>query len=130
MKRFTAILACAAVFLASSCRRTYPAETEEQLTDFLSGCGIEVSGEPFVKTVTIPREFGAVYENYTELQRSQGFDLSGYKAREATVYTYDIVSVNGGRSDYTEAHIMVCDDIIIAADMMSPAIDGGMAAVK
>ncbi len=134
MKRVPVIISClmtaiAVAFSVSSCRRTYPAKTEGQIADFLSGCGIEVSGPPLVKMVTVPREFGDVYENYNELQRSQGFDLSNYKAREAKVYTYSIVSVNGERSDFTEAHIMVCDDIIIGADMMSPAIDGGMTAV-
>ena len=134
MKKVPMILSClltaaAVIFTVSSCRKTYPAKTEDQIEDFLSGCGIEVSGPPSVKTVTVPREFGDVYENYNELQRSQGFDLSNYKAREAKVYTYDIVSVNGGSSGYTEAHVMVCDGVIIGADMMSPALDGGMSAV-
>ena len=133
MKRFTASLLCllaaAVVFTAASCRKTYPAKNDAQIAQFLSGYGIEVSGAPDVKTVTIPTEFGDVYENYNELQKAQGFDLSGYRAREAKVYTYGIVSVNGGSSDYTEAHVMVCDDIIIGADMSSPAIDGGMTGV-
>ena len=134
MKRIlirTAVLMLAALVLCiSSCGRTYPAANEQQIVDFLSECGISVSGQASVKTVTVPQEFGDVYEEYNSLQKKQGFDLSGYKAREAQVYTFDVVSVSGAHADFTEAHVMVCDNIVIAADISSPALDGGMCGVR
>ena len=130
MKRFTAgILASLMLFSAAACTKTYPAKTEDDIADFLSECGISVTGDCTKKTVTVPSEFGAVYEKYNELQKQQGFDLSRYRSREAEVYTYSVAAVDGEHTDYTEAHVMVCDGIVIAADLSSPALSGGMAGV-
>ena len=100
---------------------------ESDVVSFLSSKGITVGGEPSVKTVTIPAEFGEVYERYNELQKQSGFDLSNYRSREAQVYTYAIVSVSGSPSDYTEAHVMVCDNIVIGGDIASNDFTGEMA---
>ena len=134
MKMFTSgklALATAAVILTiAACSGSYPAKSEKDITDFLRNCGIETAGNVSVKTVTIPAEFGDVYERYNELQKQQGFDLDGYRSREAVVYTFGVASVDGEHTDFTEAHVMVCDDIIIGGDISSPAIDGGMLPLK
>ena len=134
MKMFTSgkiALATAAVILTiAACSGSYPAKSEKDITDFLRNCGIETAGNVSVKTVTIPAEFGDVYERYNELQKQQGFDLDGYRSREAAVYTFGVASVDGEHTDFTEAHVMVCDDIIIGGDISSAAIDGGMLPLK
>ena len=131
MKRFTAFIASAAIIAAiilsfSSCSRTYPAANEKDLTGFLSDCGIEVTGSCTKKTVTIPGEFGDVYERYNELQKQQGFDLYRYRSREAVVYTFPVVSVDGVHTDLAEAHVMVCDDTVIGGDLADISLGGGM----
>ena len=68
----------------------------------LSECGIETAGSCTKKTVTIPDEFGEVYERYNELQKRQGFDLYRYRSREAVVYTFPVASVDGVHTDFTE----------------------------
>ncbi len=119
-------LAATVVFAAASCSKTYPAKSETDIADFLAGAGITVTESCTHKTVTIPEEFGEVYERYNELQKEQGFDLTRYRNREAEVYTFRVVSVDGGHTDLTEAHVMVCDGIVIGADISSPAISGEM----
>lgn len=130
MKRITAfLLACAALFSAASCSVTYPAKSKEDIMALLTSNGVSASEDCTEKTVTIPSEFGEVYEAYNDLQKKQGFDLSRYRSREATVYTFPVISVDGAHTDFTEAHVMVCDDKVIGADISSTAIDGGMAAL-
>lgn len=130
MKRFTAFLLGSLFMIgAASCSRTYPAKTKEDIMDLLAANGVSASEDCSEKTVTIPSEFGEVYENYNDLQKKQGFDLSRYRSREATVYTFPVISVDGAHTDFTEAHVMVCDDIVIGADISSPALDGGMSAL-
>ena len=131
MKRFSikaAILAVSAVMtLLASCGHTYRISDGSDLTEFLAGKGITVTGDCAEKTVTIPEEFGEVYERYNELQQESGFDLTPYRSREATVYTYSVAAVDGRPSQYTEVHVMVCDGIVIAGDLASPALAGEMA---
>ena len=133
MKRFSikaAVLTVSAVIvLISSCGHSYAVSCEDDLADFLESKGITVTGDCAEKTVTIPDEFGEVYERYNELQKEGGFDLTPYRSREAVVYTYSVAAVNGQPSDFTEVHIMVCDGIIIGGDLASTALDGKMSAL-
>ena len=123
-----AVVLTAAVGLCA-CAKEYPAENESQIESFLKDQEISVAGEPSKKDIFIPEEFSDVYEGYNELQISQGFDLRGYKAREAQVYTYDVVSVCGEHREDTQAHIIVCDGRIIGGDIAGTAIDGEMSGV-
>ena len=62
------------------------AETEKQFTfecnaervEFLNKCGLIVEPEPESKDIEIPAEFNNSYNEYNELQKSQGFDLLPY----------------------------------------------------
>ena len=128
MKRFisSACAAAAAAIMLSACASSLSVSSEEDIIAFLNGKNIAATQGAGCKTVTIPSEFGEVYERYNELQRSQGFDLSGYRSREAQVYTFAVISVHGEHTENTEAHVMVCDGKIIGGDISSPALDGGM----
>ena len=126
------VIAAAALSAAlgfSACKKEYKAENEEQIESFLSDNGISVAGTPSCKSIYIPDTFGEVYENYNELQKKQGFDLSAYRSRDAEVYTYSVVSVRGEHKENTEAHIIVCDGIVIGGDVASVAMDGEMTGI-
>ena len=57
---------------------------------FLSQFGWTVNGETAEsEQVTIPSEFDKVFAAYNEIQRSQGLDLSKYKKKELTRYTFE-----------------------------------------
>lgn len=72
------------------------------------------------KEITIPQNFSDVYKEYNSLQKKAGFDLSKYKGKNATVYTYD---VSGSER---QIHLIVCDGNVIGGDIADIKIDGEM----
>lgn len=100
------------------------AESAADAAEYLASCGLEVIPAS-EKQVTIPTEFGAVYERYNALQKAQGFDLSAHRGHSAVSYTFTVV----GRTD-TEAHVLVCDGKIVAGDVASTRLDGEMTGLK
>ena len=71
------------------------------------------------KDIVIPQNFGEVYANYNELQKKSGFDLSKYKGRQATVYTYPL-------DQNRNVHLIVSDGRIIGGDIADININGEM----
>ena len=75
------------------------------------------------KNVTIPNEFDKVFVGYNDLQRQQGLDLSKYKNKSVTRYTYKITKY----PDYegtVYANILVYRGKVIGGDVCSAASDG------
>ena len=81
-------------------------------TDFLAECGILTHGE-VMDTVTVPKPFDAVYEDYNALQQTQGFDLQRYRGKEVQRYRYPVTG------DFGEgvATLLVYRDRIIGGDL-------------
>ena len=90
---------------------------------FLSSLGYEVSESCTEKTFTIPIEFDMVYNGYNEIQKDAGFDLSPYKGRTCTMYTYEIYNHPFGKCN---ANIIVYKGEIIGGDISSINLDGFM----
>ena len=65
--------------------------TESARQRFIESLGwrvLEGSGESH--EVTIPSDFDRIYMQYNELQKKQGLDLSKYKRKTVTKYTYEV----------------------------------------
>jgi len=93
---------------------------------FLLSYGWEVSTVPIeVVEVTIPTEFNEVYEKYNQLQISQGFDLSGYKGKAVTRYTYSIINYPDGIEN-VRANVLVYKNKVIGGDICTLDIKGFM----
>jgi len=93
---------------------------------YLTALGWEVKESAIEEqTILIPREFGGVYEEYNELQVSQGFDLTDYAGMEAVRYTYEITNYPTGEAGVV-ADIVVFRGQVIAGDIQSTALDGFM----
>ena len=96
----------------------------EDAASFLSQFGWTVTAEPTeVKTVTIPSEFDKVFSAYNELQKEQGLNLSKYKGKEVTRYTFSVTNY----PDYTGtvyANVLVCRNRVIGGDVCSADITG------
>lgn len=106
--------------------------TPEAIIDFLSDNGYTVSS-PVIKKVTIPSDFNDVYENYNNLQKEQGFDLSKYKGETAVSYTFTVIGYvdnNGDAKNNVQAHVLVCDGKIIGGDIASTELNGFMAGIR
>lgn len=105
-------------------------KTEDDRASFLSRYGWEVSGAPVSeKTFTLPDNFDRVLIGYNELQKEQGLDLSRYKKKKVTRYTYEI-------TNYPEyegkvyANIMIYKNRVISADICSADPDGFVHGLK
>ena len=85
----------------------------------------DVSEKPYeVVEFTIPMEFNNVWNNYNNLLRENGYDLTPFKGKKCKRYTYLIPSKNA------RANIIVCDGEIIGGDISSITLHGIMVPIK
>ena len=96
----------------------------EDCAQLLESCGWEIDPAPVCEQeVQIPESFDAAYQSYNELQKSQGFDLSAYKGKRATLYTFSVKNHPSGEEGVT-ANLVVRKKRLIAADICSAKTDG------
>lgn len=100
--------------------------TNEDLVEFLAQFNWEVVPEPVeVIEIIIPSEFGDVYNNYNEIQKAQGFDLSDYRGVNCKRYSYSVLNYPDFPSD-VRANILVYNTKVIGGDISLIRIDGFM----
>ena len=99
-------------------------KTESDVVSFLSQFGWTVDPSPVeVKTVTIPAELDKIFAAYNELQKEQGLNLSKYKNKDVTRYTFTIT--NYPSFDGTVyANVLVYRNRVIAGDVCSADPNG------
>lgn len=92
--------------------------------NFLSQFGWTVNGETGeCQKVTIPHEFDKVFAAYNEIQKAQGLDLSKYKKRELTRYTFEVTNYD----DYdgkVYANVLVYRNRVVGGDICSADVSG------
>ncbi len=96
--------------------KLYTFECNSERVEFLNSHGHIVQPDPQKEDITVPAEFNESFSSYNELQKQQGFDLTPYKGKEVTRYTYVVLNY----PDYPENIVinLVCDDHrLIAADI-------------
>ena len=105
------------------------ARNEKGRAAYLADCGWTVETPALSEdTVLIPKQFSPVFEEYNELQKQQGFDLSDYCGMEVTMYTYRVI--DSGREGDVLAVLYVLNGAVIGGDVHSTALDGFMCGVK
>lgn len=100
------------------------ASTDEERRNYLAAFGWETAEECEEKELTIPESWNQVYTDYNEVQVNQGFDLSDYRGRKVTLYTYTITNYE----DFTEgivADMLVCDGLLIGGDICNTSVENG-----
>ena len=126
-----AVLLCAVILSISGGQKhgtgtSTTVKTNEDRIKFLGNLGWEVDSNPIEeKSITIPKKFSNVYENYNKLQQEQGFDLSQYGGLDATIYTYTVSNYNGYVGTVV-ADLYVMNYQIIGGDVHSTALNGFM----
>ena len=73
--------------------------------------------------MTIPADFDRVFVGYNQIQKEQGLDLSAYRRKEVTRYTYEVTNY----PDYEGkvlANVLVYRGNVIGGDICSEAKDG------
>lgn len=123
------ILTAAAVILvwafgATALAMTTDMATETDRNAFLKECGYETAEEYVTDTVTIPADFNQIYQDYNALQRVSGYDLSLFRGKTVTRYTYTVLNVSP--EETVLVHLLVSEGTLIGGDMMNPALDGWM----
>jgi hypothetical protein len=94
-------------------------KTKEDRIAFMEKCGVKVDAESEEQAqFRMPPDFDRVILGYNELQKKQGLDLSKYKNKRVTRYTYKLV----GEDAY--ANLFVYRGKIVACDVSSSSPDG------
>ena len=79
--------------------------------------------------VMIPRTFSQVFEQYNELQKQQGFDLSHCCGQEVEMYTYTVTNAPPDQGEVL-AVLYVSGGQVVGGDIHSTALDGFMVGIK
>lgn len=87
--------------------------------EFLRSLGYEFDVATSEKYI-IPKDFDSSLYDYNLMLLSQGYDLSLYKGKVSTRYTYPITNVTFP----LYANILIFNGKIIATDLTNPQIDG------
>jgi hypothetical protein len=99
-------------------------KTEEDRVAFLAQFGWEVKpGAVDTQEVTVPAEFDKIYTAYNEIQRRQGLDLSDYKKKKVTRYTYEVTNYEKAEGT-VYANLLVYRNRVIGGDICSADVNG------
>lgn len=109
--------------------RKLSVKTEKGRVAYLAQYGWEVESPALSEsTVMIPRTFSGVFEQYNELQKQQGFDLSRCCGTEVSMYTYRVT--NSDSDGEVLAVLYIQDGQVVGGDVHSTALDGFMTTLK
>ena len=91
--------------------------TEEERQKFIRSFGWEITEEPLtVMEVKIPEEFDSIYEEYNNLQKTQGMDLTKYQGKRCKKYQYSVLNYPD-RPEHVICTLLVYDGRIIGGDI-------------
>ena len=98
-------------------------KTKEDRIGFMSRFGITVDPESEEATAfRMPDNFDRVILGYNELQKKQGLDLTKYKNKRVTRYTYRVTNYDSDGEVY--ANLFVFRGKIVACDLCSADPEG------
>ncbi len=109
---------------AKSVSSVISASTDEERRAYLEGFGWSLDEEFETKELTIPEKWNKVYLDYNDIQKNQGFDLSEYKGRKVTLYTYRVNNFEGNSKGIV-ADMLVCDGVLIGGDLCNTSAENG-----
>lgn len=101
--------------------------TNQMIVDYIESLGWQIDYSPIeISHLTLPEEFDEVYETYNAVQITSGFDLTEFKGKSVSRYSYRVR--NHTKSDEVEviANVFVYENRIIAGDICSAAMNGFM----
>lgn len=121
---FAAIILFVLLSVRSAAISLPDGSTNSLRMEFIESLGLSADDSAVTtKTVIIPKEFSKVYTEYNDLQLKGGFDLSDYKGKEATLYSYPL-------SEDRIVHLLVHKGRIIGGDVADTRIDGEIKPLK
>ena len=100
------------------------ASTDEERRNYLATFGWETQADCEKKEITIPQSWNQVYSDYNEIQINQGFDLSDYKGKKVTLYTYKISNYDETTEEVV-ADMLVYNGLLIGGDLCNTSAENG-----
>ena len=76
-----------------------------------------------VEQVTIPETFDSKYEQYNEMQKPAGFDLSAHSGKTVDKYTFKVLNYEDVDEEVV-ANLLVLDGQVIGGDISSTTLGG------
>lgn len=99
---------------------------EEERQAYINGYGWKTADKSIeISEILIPEEFDAVYKNYNEIQKEQGFNLQKYCGQRAMLYTYEVLNYPTGEQG-VRLNLLVHNNRVIGGDVCSVRLDGFM----
>ena len=90
--------------------------SEDDRVKFIGQFGLSVSGEPLVdETVVLPDNFDRALNEYNELQKLQGLDLTKYKNKRVTHCAYEVT--NYTHTGRVVVNLYICRGRIVGCDL-------------
>lgn len=97
---------------------------DPQRVEYLRSLGWEVEEEPLATLqFLLPDPLTEPYLSYNELQREQGFDLTGCAGEQLTRYTYQVRNYPDRPND-VQANLYLWGDTPVAGDLCGIGADG------
>lgn len=94
--------------------------------EYIVSLGPDVDiGQMVADEITVPENFGSVYENYNNIQRLQGFDLKKYKGCTLKRFTFPLTD-----AENTFAEVLTFRDEVVGADVYSTSATGSISPLK
>ena len=128
-----AVLLCLIVILAGAFgkgSKSRGLKTNSDRLEYLASLGWQCDAEPLEEqAIVLPREFNAIFTEYNNLQKQQGFDLSQYAGLELTAYRYKVKNYPG-ESGGVIAQLLLLNYEVVGGDIHSTALNGFMHGIK
>ena len=125
-----AILLIALILLRGCSGSGEDLSTPEGRQSFLRTYGWEIDpASESIKRVQIPRRLEGALADYNELQKKQGYDLSGHLGEPCDQITY-LLTNYPGRDQTVLVTLYIQGRSLIAADIHSTALNGFMHGLK
>ena len=100
---------------------------QAEILEYINSFGL-VIGDVTSSSIKVPEVFSDVYNNYNELQKQHGFDLTDYKGKVLTRYVGEVKNYND--SDNVFVEVLTFDGIVVGADIFSTSVDGFIEPLK
>ena len=119
------VLLLSAIFSADAAVSAVPDARASAAVAFLAANGWTADASSCqTAEVSVPEQFGPVYQTYNDLQLSQGFDLTPYRGAVLTRYTFTLTAPSYCADGPVLANVFFSGGEIAAADVCAVGLNG------
>ena len=99
-------------------------KTNEDRVSFITQFGVKVKETPKESVeFSVPENFDRIILGYNEIQKSQGLDVTRYKNKRVTRYTYEVIEYPNADGEVL-VNLIIYRNTVVACDISSAEKDG------